>query len=60
MKSIYTSKAKEFEKEEDKPGVEKKEDPIKVEDTKIVLNRNTGIGGVIGISIDLNQLFFKN
>lgn len=66
LKSIYTSKAKEIEKEEDNKGEGKTEDtikiedPIKVEDTKIVLSRNTGIGGVIGISIDLNTLFFKN
>jgi hypothetical protein len=60
FKSIYTRKATEIIKAEDKKGVIKIEDPIKVEDTKIVLSRNTGIGGVIGISIDLNKLFFKN
>jgi hypothetical protein len=57
LKSIYTSKAKEIIKV---TGVKKTEDNIKVEDTSILLSNYSGIGGVIGISIDLNNLFFKN
>lgn len=57
LKSIYTSKAKEIVKAEDKQGVIKTEDPIKVEDSTILLSNAKGIGGLIGFSIDLNNLF---
>ena len=60
LKSIYTSKAKEIIKAEEAAGFKKTEDNLKVEDTSILLSNYSGIGGVIGISIDLNNLFFKN